>query len=420
MVRSLRLTHGRWLFSRRPRADDPTQGWKIHLSATILSAADVFGRVEPILRKHEALFKVPRRLELLISLNSGLSEFSQVGKFLTVYPRSTSEALTLARELHRATRGLAGPRIPFDASYRAKSLVHYRYGAFRRSAQKPYGLIRSPNGRLHRDRRSPGAAVPGWLDDPFNPTRPKVRKATGPIGLDYIAYKAKMQRGKGGVYEAVDLSVSPVRVVIIKEGRRHGETDMEGCDGYDRVRHEANVLRKLRTAGIPVPKVFREFSQNGNRYVVLEQLPGRPLIPATRMQPCQISWRRAARLLEQLESILSRIHAAGWVWRDCKPSHILVHRGQFRLIDFENACRRDGKKIALWVSRDYSRRTSSKATRRQAGSSEDDHALGVIAFQFGTGKFPPAAKRSRAAVYKRTRCPDVLRMHLEQLLGEPG
>ncbi len=417
MVQSLPLSHGQWLFSRRARPDDPTQGWKIHVSATVLSAAEVFRRAAPILRKHKALFKVPRRLELLVSLNSGLSEFSQIGKFLTVYPRSNDEALILGKELHRATRGLAGPHVPFDEPYRRNSLVHYRYGAFRSSAQKAEGLIRGPNGRLRQDKRDPGQAVPEWLDDPFNPTRSKSRRTAGSIGLDYFIYKAKTQRGKGGVYEAVDLSVAPVRVVLIKEGRRHGETDLDGGDGYGRVRHEAKVLRRLHGAGLPVPEVIREFSQDGNRYVVLEQLPGRPLIPATREHPARISWRRAAKILSQLESILVRLHAAGWVWRDCKPSHIFVHRGQFRLTDFEHACRFDEKKISLWSSRGYHPPTSLKATRARPGSGEDDYALGVIAFQFGTGKFPAKSKHERAAIYARTGCPEELRIRVEQLLG---
>ena len=50
--------------------DDPAQGWKLHVSATILSAVEVFVRAEPILRKNDALFKVPCRLELLKALNS--------------------------------------------------------------------------------------------------------------------------------------------------------------------------------------------------------------------------------------------------------------------------------------------------------------------------------------------------------------
>ena len=166
-IKHLPLSDGDWSYSRPLRGDDPAQGWKLHVSATILSAAEVFARAEPILRERDALFKVPCRLELLRSLNSGLADFSQIGKFLTVYPRSTDEAVKLARELHRATRGLAGPRIPFDARYRKGSLVYYRYGAFRRPAGGTPGFIQRKGGRRYRDKRAPGRAVPRWLEDPF-------------------------------------------------------------------------------------------------------------------------------------------------------------------------------------------------------------------------------------------------------------
>ena len=97
-IRRLPLSDGNWAYSRTAQQDDPVQGWKLHLSATILSASDVFARAEPILRDNNALFKLPCRLDLLKSLNSGLPDFSQIGKFLTIYPRSTEEALKLARD----------------------------------------------------------------------------------------------------------------------------------------------------------------------------------------------------------------------------------------------------------------------------------------------------------------------------------
>src|SRR2546428_8128817 len=123
------------------------------------------------------------------------------------------------------------------------------------------------------------------MADPFIKARRKGSRLKGPIGVELLAFKAKMQRGKGGVYEAVDLTVSPVRVVIIKEGRRHGETDWNGKDGYARVKHEARVLRLLHKAGLPVPQIFREFVQKGKRYLVLVKIAARPLLPRQRVQP---------------------------------------------------------------------------------------------------------------------------------------
>ena len=205
--------------------------------------------------------------------------------------------------------------------------------------------------------------------------------------------------------------------MIIKEGRRHGETNWDGRDGYALIRHEAHVLRKLSAAGLPVPGLLREFSTNGNRYLVLEKIPGRPLVGAKRMQPAKPSWRRAEKILNQLEPMLSRMHAAGWVWRDCKPSHIFVHRGTVRLIDFEGACRIDQTGLPPWGSPDYTPPAFPGKTSRKPGTFEDDYALGVIAFQFGVGKFPPAATHRRAALYRRSRCPAHLRKKIDRLLG---
>jgi hypothetical protein len=416
-IKHLPLSDGDWSYSRPVRGDDPAQGWKLHVSATIVSASEVFARAEPILRQSDALFKVPSRLELLKSLNAGLTDFSQIGKFLTIYPRSTDEAVKLARELHRATRGLSGPRIPFDARYRNESLVYYRYGAFRSSAKGTPGFIHGKGGRRYRDKRAPGRAIPRWLENPFQKPPANNSKKHGLLLRDLLVFKAKAQRGKGGVYEAVDLSALPVRRVIIKEGRRHGETNWNGRDGYALVRHEARVLRKLRAAGLPVPGIFREFTQNGNRYLVLEKIPGRPLLAAQRVQPPGPSWRRAERVLQQLEPMLSRMHAAGWVWRDCKPSHIFVHRGTVRLIDFEGACRIDQTGLPSWGSPDYVAPSCRGKFSRRAGTLEDDYALGVIVFQFLSGKFPPAAVHRRAALYRRTHCPALLRREVDRLLG---
>jgi hypothetical protein len=53
---------------------------------------------------------------------------------------------------------------------------------------------------------------------------------------------------------------------------------------------------------------------------------------------------------------------------------------------------------------------------RRPGSGEDDYALGVIGFQFGTGQFPPLEKTARARLYRRTKCPKPLRERIEQLI----
>jgi serine/threonine protein kinase len=260
--------------------------------------------------------------------------------------------------------------------------------------------------------------VPRWLDDPFAKPDGKAHHphCGGPLAPDYLAFKAISQRGKGGVYEALDLSVSPARIVIIKEGRSHGETVWDGKDGYDRVKHEARVLRALRRTGVPVPAVFHEFDRDGNRYLVLEKIAGHLLLRRKQMQPPKPSWRRALKIVEQLGAALAQIHAAGWIWRDCKPSHIFLDRGVIRLIDFEGACRTKETELLSWGSSNYLPPLYRNSFCRRAGTLEDDYALGVIAFQFMCGEFPPPSARQRAEHYRRAHCPSVLRRRIEKLL----
>jgi hypothetical protein len=386
------------------------------VSATLLSANDVFLRARPILAKHDAAFKVPDRLEFLAALNSGFSPFSQIGKFLTVYPRNDVEAVDLARKLHAATRGLPGPKVPFDVRYRRNSLVFYRYASFldRHGNSK----IVDAKGRIRPDVRDRAHASPIWLRNPFKGRAKSSRlRLAGPIRMGLVPFKALAQRGKGGVYQAVDISVSPARLVIIKEGRRHGETSWSGEDGFARTEREGRVLRQLHQAGLPVPAPLREFVQRGNRYLVLEKIAGRPLLPPNRAQPAKVSWRRAARLLNRLGPLLRAIHSAGFVWRDCKPEHIFMGRDRICLIDFEGACRISETGVLPWGSHRYLPPIyRKKFAARRPGTLEDDYALGVILFQFLSGEFPATSTRVRAAVYKRTRCPNWLCAKIESLL----
>ena len=115
----------------------------------------------------------------LLQLNNGLYGHGQVGKFITVYPSNDKQALQLAVALHEATDGLPGPRIRTDRPLRPGSLVHYRYGAFRRlSAPTPnsvganapdaVGELRDSTGRRYPDRREDGFHAPfPDVVDPF-------------------------------------------------------------------------------------------------------------------------------------------------------------------------------------------------------------------------------------------------------------
>ena len=102
----------------------PDQGWKLHVSATALSAVEVLEAALDVLLADGARFKVLNSIKLLNALNSGLFGISQIGKFVTVYPSDDSHAVRLAVDLDAVTRGRRGPRVPTDRALRPGSLVH--------------------------------------------------------------------------------------------------------------------------------------------------------------------------------------------------------------------------------------------------------------------------------------------------------
>ena len=267
-----------WRFSPVP-SEVPRQGWKVHVSATIANAAQVLRTVGPILAGEGLVFKGVSSVAQLSKLNCGLYYgYPQIGKFLTVYPPSPRSSATIGRKVARALVGQAGPAVPYEQRVLEGSPVFARFGLFHWNGQTPAMLLR-PDGTEQPDRRD---ANPEWAESPKG-LFTRRRRVTGPLSDKYRAYGFISQRGKGGVYRALDLVSVPPRHCVLKEGRRHGETDLDGHDGFSRVSQEVETLSALAAEGIAVPRMYASFEQAGHKYLVLEWMPGGSL--AERLYP---------------------------------------------------------------------------------------------------------------------------------------
>src|SRR5207237_1404809 len=61
-----------WRFSRAASPAAPEQGWKLHISATVLTACTVLEKIAPVLHCHDIHFKAPASLQEIHKINSGL------------------------------------------------------------------------------------------------------------------------------------------------------------------------------------------------------------------------------------------------------------------------------------------------------------------------------------------------------------
>jgi hypothetical protein len=386
-----------WRYSRARTPLDPEQGWKLHVSATVLTANSILASVAPLLHSRGILFKCPASLHELNKLNCGLFYgYTQIGKCLTVYPPTTEEAVALAEMIHELTRGTAAPTVPFDLKFRPDGCVYYRYGAFtRQEIRNEDGTstlaLRHPKGTLVPDSRESGAGRPEWVSDPFSVPRPDdaSRPAESPLKTTYRVFRALKQRGKGGVYQAVDLSVSPPRLCVLKEGRRHGEPGWDGRDGHWRVNNEKKNLRALRARGVDVPRVYASFETEGRVYLATEFIEGLSLQELLSARKRRLPVRRAIMYALDIARLLAQIHSAGWVWRDCKPSNLIVGKGGvLRPLDFEGACPSGEQSAASWGTPAFVPADSHGDFRRRPRAADDLYALGVVIYYLLSGRLP--------------------------------
>ncbi|MEV7939889.1 class IV lanthionine synthetase LanL [Kitasatospora sp. NPDC088264] len=333
----------------------PAQGWKLHLSATPLSAPIVLLKAAEVLVAGRASFKFAGTLDRVTELVSASYDRGGGGKFITVYPDDDDHFRALAEELHHATRGLPGPGILSDRPYRPGSLVHYRYGVFTGTTQlgndgTVESLLRTPDGALVRDLRLARFKPPAWARSPWPQQRPEPGPQPQPqsqpgsqpqaasrpaaVLLDgrYVVRSAVRHTYKGGVYYGTDRETD--RQVVIKEARRHVGSTVAGTDAGDLLQHEARMHAALAPLGV-CPQAFGVFTQGGNLYLVQERVDGENLRDWVVANPAPVS-AVLLDLVEQLVTIVERVHAAGHVLRDLNPNNLMLTRdGALRLIDLE-------------------------------------------------------------------------------------
>ncbi len=387
--------HPIWRFNRPPRPSDPAQGWKIHLSATILNAGKVLRSVAPLLQNLQVLYKAPISLEELMKINSGIYySYTQVGKFMTVYPKTEDEFVYLTKRLHRLTRNRSAPAVPFDFKYRNDGCVYYRFGVFRTQVSEnsdgsKIPALKSSDGELVADDRETGSKTLDWVKNPFPQKTLPQSRSNNPFSISYRAFQALSQRGKGGVYQAFQMNNGSPQACVIKEGRKNGETDWDGRDGYWRMQNEARVLQILRQSSVDTPRIYNSFELAGNFYLVTEFIEGENLqkflCRGKRRLPIQLALDYGIRI----GKLITKIHDSGWVWRDCKPSNIiLTPEGKLRPLDFEGACPINKPDPFPWSTPSFAPPEVFSSPYKKSNLSEDLFALGTFLFLLIEGRLP--------------------------------
>lgn len=390
---------------------DRIQGWKLHVSATPLSAPHVLAVAAEILVRRGCAFKFADTVDRVGELCSRHVDRGGGGKFLTAYPSGDEDAVcALADELHQATLGLPGPGILSDRPYRPGSLVHYRYGAF--GGVPVLGndgvyeaMLVTPDGSLGPDQRKAWFSPPAWAPPaPFaRRTAPALgaapvdgRRTARPVLLNgrYLVQEVIRHGFPGGVFRAVDKqSGAPV---IVKQARPHADADLTGQDVRDGRRHEGALLSRFQESG-RTARLVEIFEQQGDVFLVQEDVGGvdlRHWVAARVGLPGPDGWgpplSDVLRLSAELVELVAMVHAEGLVLRDFNPNNVMVaDDGRLRLIDLEMLSR-PGQCVRRCFTTGYGapEQVAAAYIGPAPDPSADLYSLGMTLFYLATGVDP--------------------------------
>ncbi len=397
---------GPWVLVLPTAIELPSQGWKLHVSATSHTARAALEAVVPVLVRERVAFKFVAARQAVARINSSNAPREVAGKFITIYPLDDDQAVQIGQACDRATATLNGPAILSDRPLRRGSVVHYRYGAFVQDRVFDddgvlVEVLRDPDGRLIPDERRAWFTPPAWTRDPFSASEAKARRrgrrgvtpGTGPVLLNgrYMVRHALKLANKGGVYVAEDRDSG--QLVVMKEARPHVELG-GGRGGYVTrlLRQEARVLAAVGHLGLS-PQLLDVFEQQGHLFLVLEHFDGDTLRRQLRLagapQARPLHGGELQALIRSLAETMQAFHEAGVLLRDFTPNNLLVlHGGELRVVDLEFAHLLTDGPPPRWREGTLVYASPQQLSGEPSGLADDYHSLGATIAYAATGMDP--------------------------------
>jgi tRNA A-37 threonylcarbamoyl transferase component Bud32 len=354
-----------------------TQGWKIHLSATLEDANRALEIVTSITPAHKTEFKFASDPTCHMRLLSKNIPRQTGGKFITIYPSSDEVFGELLEALHTACGDLRGPYILSDSPYKDSTVLFYRYGGFHSFSEvnvfhERKSLVLDHEYRYVEDKRLPNFVVPSFASTPYAVFGTDASAATTDdesvsaveevpdetaegdtvtvlLGGRYEVLGVLKQSNIGGVYLARDSKNG--EQLVVREARPYTDPDIHGQDAVVRRRREYEIMRLLDGLDI-APRPIDFFEEWQHSFLVISHVPGRSvrqMIVAkcatlhTQSSAAELSewFELAHRVAIDLIGKVQAMHARGVVYGDISTNNLIEHEstGRFVLIDFETSFR---------------------------------------------------------------------------------
>jgi serine/threonine protein kinase len=382
------------------------QGWILHLTAVRSQITRLLNLVVPILLKESVPFKIPKTRSLAESILYGTYGSKHLGKIIGIYPSTDQAALDLATRLVSLTKDFKGPAIPTD--FCLENVMSTRYGSFspvfiKNELGKPIKHIYNAKDELVPDPYYVPFSFPSNVAWPFHQiVAPILPKATKLLNARYYPISSIKRDLRGNVIKAIYFKrLWDIKACIIKQAEKNMGTDEFGRDFSHRLKWQYDLCTIL-AGTIPLPKIFDYFTENGNTFLAIEFVKGKPIHKwLENIYNGQVwfdlsvnSKRQILQILLQIIDIVSRLHEREIVHRDIAPGNfIITPRNEAIPIDLELAWNLNSDILSppfLLGTPGYM--SPQQASRETPSIKDDIYALGALIMEACTNisptKFP--------------------------------
>ncbi len=164
------------------------------------------------------------------------------------------------------------------------------------------------------------------------------------IGYYYIILKSLKESRKNDVVKCFYIKgLTDFGYCVIKEGSAGDSKDKDGRDIQDRLKWQRDLHGRLAKV-VRMPRLLGEFEENGNYYLVIEHIKGKPLhsiVSKSRSLRKSLlegggEGKAVMSYLRQAVAILHELHNRGIVHRDATLNNFMVMpAGRVAIIDME-------------------------------------------------------------------------------------
>lgn len=302
----------------------PAEGWAIFLSLTQNNVAQVIEVLISQLIDSGAAFIMAKSSQDVVFINSGRYQNGNIGKVITVFPRSDKEALAFAKEMISAGQDKDGPAVSGAQQLKANVYVAYE---------------------VREQRETSGSRTQRKAAWPFSTIAPVPAKASAQQKFSgkYAVMETLKNDPKGEVIKAMRRrNILDFKTVVVKGGNYRMCFDSAGRDMRDRLKWQVEVTAKIEKE-IRVPEVYEYFEHEGNGYIAMEYIKGEPFSVIVRAHYHQNIWlamplTNKLLLLEYCTEIIrmvGRLHELGFVHRDITTMNFMVEEKSICMLDLE-------------------------------------------------------------------------------------